>query len=46
MKEYTIVCPSCDGYGYIPETQAVSSSATRVCPACNGGKTVVVTQEE
>ena len=42
MKTYQIVCPSCDGYGYINETNGMSSNTQRVCPACNGSKTVMV----
>ena len=45
MKKYIIVCPSCNGYGYISETIGLSSSSTRVCPACNGSKTAVVEED-
>ena len=45
-RTYIIVCPSCNGSGFIPTTRAVSSSAEEICPACNGSKTVVATEED
>ena len=32
-----VICPSCQGKGYIPET--LSTQAFTVCPACLGMKT-------
>lgn len=41
-REYNIVCSSCNGNRWIPETTGVSSSATTVCPACNGSGVITV----
>jgi len=46
IRNYTIVCPSCSGAGYIDNPVRVSSFATIVCPACQGNKTVLVTESE
>ena len=46
IRNYTIVCPSCRGSGYIDNPSKVSSSATIVCPACNGSKVVLVAESE
>lgn len=42
---YPIVCPSCEGKGWISSPPSIASSATRVCPACNGDKVVTLTRE-
>ena len=46
VRNYTIVCPSCRGAGWIDNPVKVSSSATITCPACNGNKTVLVAESE
>ncbi len=46
IKSYTIVCPSCNGLGWIDNPALVSSSAQIVCPACNGSKTVIATETQ
>lgn len=43
IKQYSKVCESCFGYGYIPEI-GTSYSITRICPACFGSGTVIVTE--
>jgi DnaJ-class molecular chaperone len=42
-RTYLIKCPSCDGYGWVPETCGVSVNAMRQCPACKGSKVVMAT---
>jgi len=42
MKEYPIVCPSCNGSKWIPNTDlGFTDSTTKVCPACNGTGVVI-----
>lgn len=45
-RTYKIICPSCNGRGYIanPEYKAWTA-ITIVCPACNGSKVVTVTEQ-
>ena len=45
IRTYNIVCPSCNGLGYIDDPRPVTSTAQIVCPACNGSKVVVVTEK-
>jgi DnaJ-class molecular chaperone len=40
---YPIVCPSCNGAGFINNPQRVCTEAQIVCPACNGTKVVIAT---
>lgn len=42
-RSYTIMCPSCNGTGYISQTD-YSPNYQRVCPACNGAMVVTVTE--
>ena len=44
IKNYDIVCPSCQGLGYIDNPCRVSSSSQVTCPACKGTKTVLVSE--
>jgi len=45
-RQYQIVCPSCNGNGYIPEQSGMSTNGTKVCPACNGTKTVIAIEND
>jgi DnaJ-class molecular chaperone len=48
MKQYKIVCPSCQGSGSIRNPDfnpnLTSSTLSVVCPACEGTKVVIVTE--
>ena len=45
IREWKIVCPSCQGRGYIPTPELIATSAASIiCPACEGTQTVVVTE--
>jgi DnaJ-class molecular chaperone len=46
IRNYTIVCPSCGGKGWISNPVSAASSTTITCPACNGSKVVLVTESE
>jgi Zn finger protein HypA/HybF involved in hydrogenase expression len=45
---YRIVCPSCQGLGYIRNpgfnASITASGLTVICPACEGTKVVIVTE--
>ena len=45
-RTYPIVCPSCNGTGYINKTTGVSSATQEICPACNGQKVVICTEDD
>jgi len=45
-RQYPIVCPSCNGSGWINNPTPVSSSTQVICPACNGSKTVIATEND
>ncbi len=38
-KNFTQLCPKCNGEGYCPEV-GTSTNATRVCPVCQGAKLI------
>ncbi len=45
-RTYKIICPSCNGRGYIPNPECgITTLVSIVCPACNGSKTVIVTEQ-
>ncbi len=44
IRSYYIVCPSCAGKGYIPDS-GLSTSTTITCPACSGSGKVMVTEQ-
>lgn len=47
IRNYTIVCPSCNGLGRIANPQTGYTEIIRteiICPACNGTKTVMVSE--
>jgi len=46
IRTYNIVCPSCQGLGYVENPAPVTSTAQIVCPACNGTKVVLVTEAD
>ena len=46
MRIYPIVCPSCQGRGWISNPVQVSNSSQIQCPACNGSKTVIVAMKD
>lgn len=46
IRTYYIVCPSCQGRGYIPNPEnGLITVATITCPACDGNKKVLVTEQ-
>ncbi len=46
MKNYPIVCPSCNGTGYISETAGLTSNTQKACPACQGTGVVICHEED
>jgi len=44
IKRYSIVCPSCQGTGRIPEV-GYTANTSRECPACKGIGVVEVKEE-
>jgi DnaJ-class molecular chaperone len=49
-KQYSIICPSCEGVGYVANREfnpnVTTSSISMVCPACNGSKVVIATRDK
>lgn len=43
-KQYSMVCPSCNSVGFIPNNKISTTSITRICPACHGSGVVIVTE--
>lgn len=47
IRRYPIMCPSCNGTGFVKNndfgvTPLTTSSTSVICPACNGSKTIIV----
>ena len=42
MRSYNIVCPSCQGKGWIDVPEKLSNVTQIQCPACKGSTVVVV----
>jgi DnaJ-class molecular chaperone len=42
MEEQQVVCPACDGYGYLfEEIDNIGTGTIRVtCPECHGARTI------
>lgn len=44
-RSYRIICPSCNGKGYVPNPEnGFTTVVTIPCPACNGQKTQIVNE--
>lgn len=43
MRSYPIICPSCNGTGWIASTVYYTYNTQDICPACNGNKYVMCT---
>ena len=46
MKTYPIVCPSCQGSGFIYTRGFDTYNTSAICPACKGQKTVICNDSE
>ena len=42
IRRYEIVCPSCQGRGFIQSPNPIDSNTVITFPACGGKKTIIV----
>lgn len=45
IRTYKMICPSCNGRGYIPNPEN-GTAVTVTFPACDGKKWVLVTEQK